>query len=351
MAADATADADPQGDGQAFFNPDWYAWQNPDWARAHPSPFAHYMAVGRFENRDPAPNVDMKRYGEMVGDAVAPEHRLEAICNGLRSPAFGVYDSWADLDAVQREFFDAIVVTRGRDGRPADRRRNLVLLQAGPGSRHREWFDRARPRNWDLLVNYYDARGYDPEFGDAVYFQAGTKFTAVANFLARQPELLGGYRHLLLLDDDILVSMPGLDALFDACAANGLDLAQMALSDRSSCIWECLFARGRRGLRRLNCVEIMMPVLSARALGLCAGDFRRSISGFGLDLLMGKRVAAPDHRNIAVIDDVVAEHLKPIDDAGGAYYAYLRSRLINPKAELWRLVEEFGLDCEIREVV
>jgi hypothetical protein len=332
----------------AYFNAEWYAWQNPDWTPAHEKPFDHYMAVGRFENRDPSPMIDMKRYGDVVGDAIAPEDRLEAIAKGRRRPALGVYESWRDLDDAQERFIRPIKVVRGRDSRRA-RRRNLVFLQAGPQSRHWDWFEPDTPRSWDLVVNYYDARGFDAELGDAVYFQPGTKFTAIANLLKIDRSLLA-YDYVLLLDDDILTSMDAVEGLFAACQQHELDLAQMSLSDNSSCIWESLYARGRRGLRRLNAVEIMMPALSRRALTVCALDFSRSVSGFGLDLLMAKRMAAPDCANIAVLDEFVAEHVKPVDDASGAYYSFLRSRLINPKAELWRLVEQFDLDRDIREV-
>lgn len=330
------------------FDADWYSWQNPDWRIAHPDALTHYLEVGRFQNRDPSPFIDMRRYGDMVGAAIPPERRLEAIREGLRRPALGVYDSWEDLDAAQRRFQDAITVVRARDER-REPRSFLVWLQAGPQSRHRAWFDPSTPRSWDLLINYYDARGYDPEMGDVVFFQAGTKFTAVSKLLRRDPALLAQYDYVLLLDDDIGVSMADLDTLFAICVSHGLDLAQMALSDRSACIWDCLFSHGRKGMRRLNCVEIMMPVLSRRALLACGADFSRSVSGFGLDLMLGKKLAKPDYSNIAVIDDLIADHDKPIDDAQGAYYAYLRSHLINPKAELWRLVKENALEPCIRE--
>ena len=332
------------------FDSEWYAWQNPDWCAAHNDGYAHYMEIGRFQNRDPSPMIDMTRYGDIVGETIPPEARLDAIRRGIRSPSLGVYESWADLDAVQRDFLDAIIVTRGRDERAGAPRRHLVFLQAGRQSRHRDWFDASQPRDWDLLVNYYEASGFDPNFGDIVFFQAGTKFTAVYNIVTRYPGLLSEYDYVLLLDDDILVSMKSLDALFKTCASHELDLSQMALSEQSNCIWDHAFARGRKGLRRLNCVEIMMPVLSRRTVLRCGREFCRSVSGFGLDLLLGKKMAKSDYSNIAIIDDIVVDHPKLIDDTGGGYYSYLRSCLINPKAELWRLIKEEGLEMRIREI-
>lgn len=331
-----------------FFNASWYAWQNPDCAGCS-TPFSHYAEIGRFENRDPSPMIDMRRYGEIVGDHIPPQDRLTAIARGLRGPALGVYESWTDLDRAQEHFKSAIRIVRGPDRRKGRRRRDLVFLQAG--ARRPAWFDPDAPREWDLLVNYYDAKGYDPDLGDVIVFQGGTKFTAVDTLLRSDRPFLLSYDYVLLLDDDIMPPPGGIDALFAACRRRSLDLAQMALSEASSCIWDCLHARGRSGLRRVNAVEIMMPVLSRRALSLCAPHFARSVSGFGLDLLFGKLLAGAGSANVVVIDDIVADHLKPIDDADGAFYRMLRSRMINPKAELWRLREEHDLDLAIREVV
>jgi len=333
-----------------FFDADWYGWQHPDWQAHHDSPGHHYREIGRFKNYDPSPMVDMVRFGQLVGDQIPPEKRLAAIQNGLRSIALGVYDDWYDLETAQKSFLDAICVARVRDDRALTRRKNLVFLQAGPQSTHRRWYGDG-PRSWDLVVNYYDQRGLDLGFGDAVFFQAGTKFTAVHMLLSQNAEVFANYDYVLLLDDDILVSMEALDALFRACAQNNLDLAQMALSDRSHCVWEFAYARGRTGLRHLSSVEIMMPVLSQRALRIFGADFIQSISGFGLDLLFGKKVASADCSNVAIIDDVVVDHLKPVDDVAGGYYSYLRSMHINPKAELWRLITQANLEqgiCERR---
>jgi hypothetical protein len=331
-----------------FFDPDWYGWQHPDWQEHYETPSNHYAGVGRFANFDPSPMVDMVRFGDVVGHRIPPEQRLEAIRKGFRSIALGVYEGWSDLERAQKDFIDAICLTRLRDDRAMSRRKNLVFLQTGPQSTHREWYTDAR-RSWDLVVNYYNVNGFEQGFGDAVFFQAGTKFTAVHMLLTRYPEVFRGYDYVLLLDDDIRVSMGGLDALFLACKQRALDLAQMALSDRSHCVWEFAYARGRTGLRYVSSVEIMMPVLSRRAMAICGPDFRQSVSGFGLDLLFGKKVASIDCSNVAIIDDIVVDHLKPVDDVSGGYYSYLRSMHINPKAELRRLISQADLEKGIHE--
>lgn len=332
-----------------YFEQDWYAWQNPDHAVISDNAYLHYLTKGRSEGRDPAPQVDMVRYRDMVGPPEPGSSHYEMILGGVRAPALGVYQSWDDMQKAQTQFRDAIRVHTMKDRVFRAPRPFLVFLQCGPQSRHREWF-KDQGRNWDLLVNYYDYRGYDPDIGDYVFFQAGTKFTAIHFFLREYGNLLAQYEYILFLDDDILVSTEDLNRLFDICRNHDLDLAQMSLSSNSQCIWQVFFNQPGRALRRVSGVEIMMPVYSRKALQKAADGFALSVSGFGLDLLSAKRVQNMGKNNIAVIDEVVARHEKPIDQNAGGYYSYLRSNHINAKAELWYLIKTFGLGREFQEL-
>ncbi|MCA8883500.1 MAG: hypothetical protein KDA50_07110 [Rhodobacteraceae bacterium] len=331
-------------DPTRFFLTRWYAWQNPDWDRAHPHPYAHYLDLGCAQNRDPSPFVDMTRYAQVAGSSDGAA-AYRAILAGQRSPALGVYDGVADLQTQQDRFRAAIRVTAVRPRLSAPPRRNLVVLQKGTGTSHAHWDGAAR--DWDLLVNYFDACDCDPTFGDLVFAQKGTKFTAMAALWQLHGELFLPYDNVLFLDDDIDVGADDLNRFFDRATLLGLDLAQMSLSADSHCIWPSLFHDpASPGHRLVNAVEIMMPMLSRRALGLLAPSFRESVSGFGLDLLWGKTIAAAGGR-AAIIDAVQAAHRKPIDDGQGAYYAYLRANMINPKAELWHLIQTHALDWHV----
>lgn len=323
-----------------FFVTDWYAWQNPDWV-SHSAPYLHYLEVGRAEGRDPSPFVDMRRYLAATGLTTRPDLAYGMILAGHRSSALGVYSDRVDLERSQAAFLEGIVCLAHRSRPPARRRRALVVLQCGRGSKVDGWFDDAA-RDWDLLVNYYDARGHRPALGDYVFFQKGTKFTAMWMLWARHRAILEGYEHVLFLDDDVETTCGALNRLFAECRTHGLDLAQMALTADSSCNWRELFAReGVTGPRSLSAVEIMMPVLSARALRWIAPTFGASVSGFGLDLAWGKIVRDAGGR-IAVLDEVRATHSRPVDQNGGAYYSYLRRHGLNAKAELWSLVTRYG---------
>ncbi|NNE79000.1 MAG: hypothetical protein HKN18_01900 [Silicimonas sp.] len=326
-----------------FFTTDWYAWQNPDWV-SHPAPYLHYLEIGRHEGRDPSPFVDIHRYREatrLSGGVI-----YDLILSGHRSVALGVYDSQLDLRQCQQSFMNSITCLAHRIRRPAVQRNALVVLQCGRGSLAHSWFD-DDGREWDLLVNYYDAEGFRPGFGDYVFFQKGTKFTALHQFWTRYRDILEPYDHVLFLDDDISTCCDALNRLFRACRSHDLDLAQMSLSEDSSCNWPALYSQsGQPGPRPLSAVEIMMPVFSRQALRRCAVTLGLSVSGFGLDLAWGKIVGDAGGR-IAILDDVVATHARPVDQSGGAYYSYLRRHGINAKAELWALMQAYGTDRDM----
>ncbi len=326
-------------DPTRWFVTDWYAWQNPDWRTAHDAPYLHYLDVGRYEGRDPSPYVDMHQFRSALGGTVPAEAIYDLILDGLHSPALGVVDRQT-LRRQQSAFLSGIACVAHRLRPVSNPRPALVVLQAGRASLAGRWF-RDQSRTWDLLVNYYDAAGFRPGFGEYACFQKGTKFTAMWMLCTRFPQLFRPYRHVLFLDDDVETSVDDLNRLFAACRMHGLDLAQMTLTQDSSCNWPELFSRpGQSGPRAVSAVEIMMPVLSRDALLRIAPTLGRSVSGFGLDLVWGKLVADAGGR-IAVLDDVVAAHRRPVDQAGGAYYSYLRRAGINAKAELWSLLCDY----------
>ncbi|MDA8586380.1 hypothetical protein N9L47_08940 [Rhodobacteraceae bacterium] len=323
-----------------WFVTDWYAWQNPDWT-TFAAPYLHYLDKGRFEGRDPSPFVDIPRYRDVSG--VSPGAIYDLILAGHRSIALGVYGGRADLTRCQQNFRDGIQIVAHQTTPPVHPKKALVVLQAGREALSHTWFDNEN-REWDLLVNYYDAAGHQPGLGDYVFFQKGTKFTAMWLLWNRFRNILSQYEHVIFLDDDVETTCDGLNRLFRTCRTHDLDLAQMALTSASSCNWTELFAQsGHAGPRNVSAVEIMMPVFSKSALRNVAPTFDKSVSGFGLDLAWGKIVSDAGGK-IAVLDDVLATHARPVDQTGGAYYSYLRRHMINAKSELWTLLEDYDAD-------
>lgn len=327
-------------DPTPWFITDWYAWQNPDWRLQYEAPYLHYLDVGRHEGRDPSPFIDIHQYRSALGDNIAPGVIYDLICKGHHSPALGVVDREI-LRRHQATFLAGISCVAHRLRPLANPRRALVVLQAGRNALAGDW-SRDEGREWDLMVNYYDASGFRPGFGDYACFQKGTKFTAMWLLLTRFGHLFRTYDHVLFLDDDVNTNVADLNRLFAGCRRHELDLAQMTLTDDSSCNWVELFSRSAQaGPRPVSAVEIMMPVLSQKALRLITPTLGESVSGFGLDLVWGKLVADAGGK-IAVLDSIVAAHRRPVDQGSGAYYSYLRRVGINAKAELWALLCDYG---------
>ena len=71
--------------------------------------------------------------------------------------------------------------------------------------------------------------------------------------------------------------------------------------------------------------------------------FSESVSGFGSDLLLGHGMAQSGSARAAVIGSVVAHHEKKIDDKGGEFYSFMRRSNINPKLELWSIMNRYGV--------
>lgn len=338
---------------QPFLNPtphffsEWYAWQNPDWCHQHASPYSHYLNIGRHEGRDPSPFVDMVRFRQAIGTDVAAGVAYDLLLMGRHAPWVGVYSGADDLVRMQERYYRNIKVDAMRASRLSVPKKSLVFLQSGRGALTKGWFESSAPRNWDILVNYYDAVGFEPNFGDYVFFQKGTKFTAMWALWRQYQHVIEPYDHVLFLDDDVETSVEDLNQLFECCHRNALDLAQMTLTPQSSSNWSELFDRSdQTGPRTVSAVEIMMPAMSRKALSALAPTFGKSVSGFGLDLTWGHIVRQFGGR-IAVIDGIAATHARPVDQGGGAYYAYLRSHGINAKAELWSLLKEYGADRDL----
>ena len=103
-------------------------------------------------------------------------------------------------------------------------------------------------------------------------------------------------------------------------------------------------------MRYVNSVEIMMPVFSRRALESTRHLFAESVSGWGIDLVAGKIVRERLGTCPAVIDLVVARHLKPIDLKGGAFYKMLRNANINPEIEMRLLVDKHDAENHFFEM-
>jgi hypothetical protein len=195
-------------------------------------------------------------------------------------------------------------------------RPNLVVLRAGETSLHPEWArdidDEAR--TWDLCISSY---GADPaavlDQADYVTHQPHQrKFQAIHDlFFEGSP--LWQYERIWLPDDDLMVGWGEINLMFHLARTYDLDLSQPSLRPVQGCFITHGITRQRPDsvLRYVDFVEIMCPVFSARALAVCLGTFRDSVSGFGLDHLWPALLGGGRTR-MAIIDATGVIHTRPL---------------------------------------
>ncbi len=179
--------------------------------------------------------------------------------------------------------------------------------------------------------------------------QRGTKFTGMFQCWQTFPEIFDRYDYVFFIDDDLVFSFDDVSVFFQKSSMYNLDISQPSLSKNSQCIWKCFFNSRFNGFRPTNGVEIMMPCFSKKVFKSVLPYFVYSVSGFGLDLVISK-IASRYFFKSGVIDDIVVDHSKNIDQQSGSYYEMLRSFGINSKYELWRMIEMFDLELSLHEI-
>lgn len=252
----------------------------------------------------------------------------------------------AELEALQHAFAEAIELKiLKRADRPD--KRFLVFIQAGHD--YRPPYD-LKAASFDLLINCYDT-GAPPADAHYVFAQKGTKTTAIRKILDTCPEVLTGYEAVLFLDDDIVIAQGDIDSLFATQAEHGLDLLQAALSEDSECYYPILKKPlAGSGLRVISGVEIMMLLISKRALLDCGWVFSESISGWCVDALLSHEVRKRFGHKIALLADVVARHPRATDTANNAFYRFLAAHGIDPRVEAGKIAMKYNINDKMSAV-
>jgi hypothetical protein len=326
----------------------WYAAQNPDVATNGLSVWAHCQKHAIADLRDPSPSLSM----EFVITAynARPQRRARALIKLFeqrRGPHRGALPLLAsELKEAQNRVHAGIMLKTLSDG--PKRRDTLVYVQTN--GRHPQHLHEST-RRYDLLLNYYAPPEEQPPTAEYVFQQGGTKVTGIYKLLQARPEVLTQYDFVLFLDDDILLSAPDINRLFEIMRDEKLDFAQPSLTPESYGSFPALFHKADSpGPRRVNYVEIMAPALSRRALVAAKDCFGAGISGFAVDSLIGKTVRENFGDTVAVIDAVAARHTREIDLGGGALYRFLSAKGIDPLVEMHVLEAEAGLEHGLREI-
>lgn len=324
------------------FDSKWYISQNP---LVDLNPLVHFWTLGMDQGRDPSPIFDIRFFDRAVCRN-RPDHRT---CAFKLFAAMATDVPWNSPQLRERQdlFYSKIVLGVLREPNAA-KKPFLVFVQANQS------FDALflkQQRNFDVLVNYYDSAETISPYADYVLHQKGTKTTAIRKVLEQRPDILLGYKAILFLDNDVSISITSIESLFETIDICQLDLVQASLSPESECYFDILKQpNAGDALTPLTAVEIMMPVISARALRKCGWVFQEGISGWAIDLLLSAKVRENFGNTIALVGNVVACHERGVDTVSGAFYNFLKSHGIDATIEAGDIASRFDLDDSPRAI-
>lgn len=325
-----------------MFDSDFYIKKYPQVMDSGLKPLEHYILHGAKNGYDPGPRFCSKTYLINFSEVLERENPLIDFLEKNVAACVGAYKNDDVFKSVQNKYYDKIKIGHFVDRRKQNRSW-AVFLQCGPGSLHRQWLTSDPHRPWDLIVNQYQKIDTGDMGADVEILQTGsTKSTGFYQFAQAYPEIVDEYDYTLLLDDDIVTTEADITALFEIVDDHSFDLAQASLTKGSIFSWPVFKTKGD-GYRRVNMVEIMMPMISKRALTIMKPLFGQSVSGWGVDFVGSLLVRQQLGDRIAVIDTVSMLHAKQIRIVDSAFYRMLYDACICPIVEFRMLKKRFGV--------
>lgn len=177
-----------------------------------------------------------------------------------------------------------------------------------------EHLSRDTTADFELLLFDYSGQAHRPDGVDR-FLSARTEGKGqVLDLIAKHiGPVADTYEYIAPIDDDIAISVSSINRIIAIGRSKGLDSFAPGLGPGSFCAHSHFLHRLGSELREVPWVEIMMPFYRSWLFMDCAPYYACSISSQGLD-----EFVAPAMQKIrgsertAVIDAVVAEHLRPI---------------------------------------
>ena len=220
--------------------------------------------------------------------------------------------------------------------------KNLLITTFGEYNHLPLWLN--GNRNYDVALVNYDYHDMPENLCfKCVWLDSfhTFKFPGIADMFFDEPRLLR-YDYFFMPDEDIALTCQDINLLFGKAATLNLDLCcpSVEKSDESFPSWELFVHKDDRDFIATNFVEIQSPCFSRTALGLCLHTFKKSQSGWGLDVVWPK-IIGDTGSNIGIINSVVAKHTRKIKE--GHLYEALKRKKINPSQEKKSLLAEYDI--------
>jgi len=186
----------------------------------------------------------------------------------------------------------------------------IVICWDGKGA-PLEYVNRDCTAEFDLLV--FDFSGSSAHTPEILSHKCAGKGEVIERTYVWLNSRLQPYRYVSVIDHDIEISFSQINTLLAIGNANGLHSFAPALSRDSYYSFRHLLEHPGSEVRPVDFVEIMFPFYDAQLFLYCARNFGGTVTAYGMD-----EFAIPASQKIlglektAVIDSVVARHLRPV---------------------------------------
>ena len=176
----------------------------------------------------------------------------------------------------------------------------------------------ARPRFELVLFDYSGRHAEGPLLCDGMVCQVlsaateckGEIYDHLARWLAQRGSVP---EYVALIDDDVLLTLSGINLALHVARCSGLDVFSPSLSHDSEFTHRWTLHRPHRMFHRAAWVEVMMPFYRGALFAAGAPHFEGNVSSWGIDkYLIPTLQQLLGFANTAIVDAVMASHLRPI---------------------------------------
>jgi hypothetical protein len=191
--------------------------------------------------------------------------------------------------------------------------KSLIIVRAGKKSLHGAWYDRGKPRKWDLYVCPFEPVPFESDPQSRVTVGRvipGPKWTGLHTLLQEWQDWCD-YDFIMLADDDLFALPAVWSKYFEILAEHKPALSQPALTPDSYFSHLITVQNPNFILRATTFVEIMLPCFRMDVFTQLASTFGRTQTGWGwgLDFLWPHMLK---NRGIMIIDATPVTHTRPV---------------------------------------
>ena len=210
----------------------------------------------------------------------------------------------------------------------------------------RRWL---RGRRFDLWIAYYGDDSTTDYSQDCEYFvkRKGAKFPNFLSVFAEHAALLEQYQAVMVADDDLIITGPAINRLFELRQAYDLWVLQPAFDMQSRISHRVTRKQPWSLLRYTNFVEVTCPLFETTKLIEFLRVYDDRLVGWGIDWWFCRLLGEQDHQHnrVAVVDAVSCRNPQEATKPLGREIDRLQSRSL--RRQHWALIkQDYGLEID-----